>query len=215
MTQRARLTIWTLALCWPPCTMLMTTPDLFVHLRSPTLPGQTIYYLSKVTALYAVVLLWLQSLGGLLANRRKAQALILAGPEWHRRLGLLVLGLAVLHGSTFVLAVSIRAGHPALHWFVPAFNAGYYKSIVSLGVIALLCLLGAALAVLLRRRNTYWRLLHRVALAGVALGGFHSLAIGSETRSWVSIVCYLLMGLGLLGTWLSVQQWRNILTASE
>ncbi|MEW6167771.1 MAG: hypothetical protein AB1651_08735 [Pseudomonadota bacterium] len=197
MTERIRLTIWTLALCWPPCTMLLTTPDLFVHLRSPTLPGQTIYYVSKFTALYAAVLLWLQAIGGLL-SRREAQALVLPGPEQHRWLGLLVLGLVALHGGTFVLAVSIRAGHPSLDWFVPAFNAGYYKSIVSLGVIGLLCLVAAAIAALLRRRSTHWRILHRTALAGVALGGIHSLAIGSETRSWISIIGYMLMGLGLL-----------------
>lgn len=58
-------------------------------------------------------------------------------------------GLAALHGRTFMLAVSIRAGHRALDGFVPSLNAGYYTSNVSLGVIALLYLgrrLGGALA---------------------------------------------------------------------
>jgi predicted ferric reductase len=158
-------------------------------------PGQLLYVLAKLAGLYAMVLLWLQVLYGLL----REAAWAVPARRWtvvtHRNLGIAVAVLAVLHAGLFITGVSLRAGHFASNLLVPNFGSAYYASMVSLGVTAAWLLIAVILAAALRRREgLQWVWVHRLGPPAFAFVFFHSLLVGSESRVGAMPYLYGVMG---------------------
>jgi DMSO/TMAO reductase YedYZ heme-binding membrane subunit len=165
------------------------------YLAAGVPPGQLLYVLAKLAGLYAMALLWLQVLYGLL----RETAWAVPARRWtvaaHRNLGITVAMLAVLHAGLFITGVSMRAGHFAAGLLVPNFGGAYYASTVSLGVTAAWLLIAVILAAALRRREgLQWVWVHRLGLPALALVFFHSLLVGSESRLGAMPYLYGIMG---------------------
>jgi hypothetical protein len=162
-------------------------------------PGQAFYSLSKLMGLYAIVLLWLQLMYGLL----KANAVSLYGlprwsVNWHRLFGLLTLLTAVIHFLFFFTAASIRTGSLAVHLLVPNFSNGFYTTAVSLGWFALVGLLVVAMIGLLRSKmQGVWLWAHRLSYAVIVLALIHGQLVGSEAQSTAWFYLMLLFGLSV------------------
>jgi predicted ferric reductase len=180
-----------LLLMVPAQTWLALSGDFGEYWHHETLPGQVPYLLAKLSALYALVLLWTQALLGLLKHRLSSTPSFVAGAKrWasiHRALGLATLALILTHVLLFVAATSLRNGHLAWDLLLP-WGQGYYRTMVALGAAAL-WLVALAIAVRfisrLRGRTRTW--LHRIALVAVILVLLHSLTIGTESRAgWMS-----------------------------
>lgn len=162
--------------------------DPWYPLTQPAPPGQSAYLASRLVALYALMLLWLQVLAGLLIHRlRLPQVRMELVIAWHVPQGLAVLAFAMLHPLLFWLGIGLRTGKTDWgHWLAPTFSNGYYQSMQSLGRLGLALLvlgtLGAALARRLGlRRSASW--IHRLNLITFALALVHGASIGGETRS--------------------------------
>jgi predicted ferric reductase len=186
----------------PAQTWLALGGDFSEYLRHETLPGQVPYLLAKLSALYALVLLWAQALLGLLKHRlSSAPSSPVSAKRWasiHRALGLATLLLILTHVLLFVTATSLRNGHLAWDLLLP-WGHGYYRTMVALGAAAL-CLVALAIAVRfiarLRARTRTW--LHRMALVAVILVLLHSLTIGTESRAGGMLWSYGFMAITLL-----------------
>ena len=171
------------ALIVPGVTWLLSVQPPADYLVTTVPPGQFLYVLAKLAGLYAIVFLWLQVLYGLLRGASWGGLT----PDWtvpaHRNLGLIVVGLVVLHAGLFITAVSLRGGHFAYNLLFPNFNGVYYPSIVSLGVTAAWLLVAVLIAASLRNRSgTRWVWAHRLGLLAIVLVCAHSLLVGSESR---------------------------------
>jgi len=164
-------------------------------------PGQVLYILSKLLGLYAILLLWLQLMYGLLKNDALLRAVI---PRWsisiHRLLGLSTLLMTSLHFVVFFIATSIRKGAVAVQLLVPDFGNGYYSTTVSLGWLALVGLWVVAVAGIARARGGHgWIGVHRLAIAVGLLALTHSLLVGSETKTTLWLIIYFFFGVTILG----------------
>ncbi len=150
-------------------------------------PGQGAYLGSRLLGLYALLILWFQCLAGLQMPRLRQVFSAIELRRWHARSGLLLLGLVLLHPITFFVGVARRGGRVDVpHWLIPTFDSGYYPAMLSVGRVALaLLLLGGIVAPLLGRLVKWggWLFLHRFNGVALLLGGWHAVAIGSETRS--------------------------------
>ena len=178
----------------------MTTGDVTAYWRYDVPPGQVIYLLSKLAGLYAFVVFWMQLMYGLLGPRDRALLGVELGNEFHRKLGGLVGVLIVVHVAFFVGGVSIRTHHFASQYLTISFSHGYYRSIISLGIVAVLLVAVGFCAALARRAlRRHWRLGHRVLLVAFVLAFIHSISIGSESRVSPISVLYAVMGLLALG----------------
>ena len=172
--------------------------DPAVYFSYATPPGQLLYVMSKLAALYAIVLALVQTGMGMLR-------LLPLAHNWavsyrvHRTLGIAVLAFVVAHVSLFVVAASLRTGKIASQWLLPNFD-NYYNSAVSVGLIAAVILLLAVAAGMLRRwtaLSTTW--LHRLAVPAILLAMAHSLWIGTETRGLFVMMFYGVAVLALIG----------------
>jgi len=186
-TPRAQLLLAIAALALfiaPLQTWLMLGGDLTEHLRYETLPGQATYVLSKLCALYAIELVWLQAMLGLL--RHQVIAVGLAPSTWkraHATLGLAALAFVVAHVTLFIAATSMRNRISALDLLLP-WGSGVYRTWVAFGAAALwLIFVGAAVQAALQLSVAKRRWLHQLTLVGLGLAVIHSLAIGTESRS--------------------------------
>jgi len=187
-----RIAIWATALVWPILALLETTPNLLFHFQNPALPGQSLYVLSKFCGLYALILILLQAIAGMLARHNKYRYFLFPSAAWHPRVGIVAVALIMLHIALFVMAVSTRNQHFAWKLFVPSFVDGYYKFMLSIGLLALLLLLCGVLAAGFRKRLKVWRWGHRLATLALVLGLIHSFAIGSETRGYAMMFIYVI-----------------------
>lgn len=115
----------------------------------------------------------------------------------HRRLGLLTLGLFLVHGLLFFLAVSARSGSPAWGLWVPKLGGGFYEFHVSLGVLALGFLVPVVLAGALRRTWPILRWLHRGWPVVFVLAFLHATSIGTDTRVGPILLFYVFIGVTL------------------
>ncbi len=186
--------------------------DLWSYIGSEVPEGQAIYVLSKAFGLSGVVLLWIQLLIGLLIASRGTVPQI--SVQWHQQIGTAVLVLLLLHWATFVTGVSMRVDHFAVDYVTPTFSHGFYRTIVSLGMLSIVAMLIATLAALVRRHFKYWRFVHAFAAIGGVGGAIHSWLIGSETRmgtvKWlyvfmlVTLACALMWRLAW-GWWRATQ----------
>ena len=178
----------------PGITFLSTTGDISVYFSSPVLDGQFLYIVSKLVGLYAMFLLWLQVMLGLLGKQVLSRLGLDFKPAFHASLGLTVVGLLLAHITLFVIAASIRNGNFAYQLLLPNLFGHYYPMIVSLGLIAAWLILVALLFVALRTRFQFlWKWGHRLTLPAFFLVFFHSYLIGSETRAGLLEYFYYLM----------------------
>lgn len=166
-----------------PLIILMQSGDgLLDMMRLDAPKGQLIYISSKLFALCAFLLLWLQLIMGLLQRVSK---------RVHVFIGIVLITFVIMHISLFIMAVSVRSGEFAYQILLPSFFSGYYKSALSIGVLALIFMLVSVTAGILRKRITIrWRIGHRFVLIMFALVVAHSLMIGSEMQS--GLFLYLL-----------------------
>ncbi len=175
----------------PGVTHILHTGDWATYFRDKSLDGQFLYILSKLVGLYAIVLMWLQLMSGLVRIR------LFEGwnPLIHRNLGLVTLSLVVLHVTLFVAGVSIRNGHFAYQLLLPDLLGHYFQKIVALGVIALwLLIIAVAFSAIRNRLPIVWKWGHQLMLAVFALGFVHSYLIGSEARAGGMLYLYYAMG---------------------
>lgn len=176
---------WLLTLLFliPGWVFLTTEGDLSVYFLYPVPIGQFLYLLCKLCGLYAIVCFGLQLLQGLLASCGYSLLGTAISPASHRRMGLWVLVLMLLHIGLFVTAVSLRNGHFAYQFLLPNFFESYYPAMVSLGLIAACLLLLTVLSAILGKSGKgRWFWGHRLAWPAFFLALFHSYSIGSETR---------------------------------
>jgi DMSO/TMAO reductase YedYZ heme-binding membrane subunit len=147
-------------------------------------PGQTLYVLSKVTALLVYVLMWWQIMLGIFKK---------INTNHHIVFGTGIFILIISHATFFITAVSIRQEQLVLGVLLPSFTAGYYKSGLSLGVIALLFIFIATLSGTLRNRfSKYWKFGHGLVYLTFAVATIHGLMIGSDVSS--GIFSYIVYG---------------------
>jgi predicted ferric reductase len=173
------------ALLLPGFVFLANTGDLTFYFREPAPPGQFPYVLSRVFALYALTLVWLQILLGALRPELERSFGYRQLVRLHTLLGVTTLGLLVGHALLYLTGVAMRSGAFPYAALVPDFTAHYYPRRLALGASALYLALLGALSAALRRRpwmKGVWRKLHTVNYAVFALGAWHGLSIGSDTR---------------------------------
>lgn len=178
----------------PTLALVSTNHEPSIYFSYETLDGQFFYVLSKWFGFYALCCLWLQVMLGSL----RSIGMFNIKNTSHRNLGLLSLSFIVLHAALFVLAVSIRAGHPALIWFIPRFGNGYYVQLVSLGVIAFWSVFVVILSRVFIKTGSLQRWLHRLALPTLILVMLHSYLVGTETRMGSMPQFYLLVAVSLI-----------------
>lgn len=161
--------------------------------------GQRIYLASKLVGLYAITAAWLQLTYGVLGPDGRRRLGIEYGNAPHRLFGWTVLAAAFAHAAAFILGVTLRTGHLATQFMTVSFGHGFYRSMISLGLIAFVALVLAALAAALRIRLHAWRLLHWLALPAFMLALVHSWQIGSEARISPLTFLYATMALTIAG----------------
>ncbi|TAL20352.1 MAG: hypothetical protein EPO01_13485 [Aquabacterium sp.] len=190
------------ALAVPPLqTLVLLGGDFTEYLDHESLPGQAVYVLAKLVALYSLTLMWMQLMLGLLKHRLIGP--LFASPsQWqaaHRFLGAAVLAGVVLHVGLFIAATTLRNGEFAADLLWPSLH-GYYRTMVSAGLIAFwLMLVAVAAQVAGLGSARVRRAAHRLVFAALLLAGLHSLAIGSETRAGWMLWMYWAIGLTLAG----------------
>ena len=179
----AMQTLIIVILSLPGITWISTTGDIATYWRDDVPPGQVIYILSKLTALYAFTVFWMQLMYGLLGADWRRRMGIERGHAFHVRLGAVVIALIVVHIGLFVLGASIRTHMFASQYLTPSFSAGYYRAVITLGIVAA-ALVGAAVvfAIVRRLMPRAWRFGHWAVTLAFVLAFVHSLLIGSESR---------------------------------
>jgi predicted ferric reductase len=179
----------------PAITWISTTGDLANYWRYDVPAGQVMYVLSKLTALYAIVIFWLQLMYGLLGSVGRQRLGIERGHLFHVRLGLAVIVLIVAHVCLFVLGATLRARVFASQYLTPSFSSGYYRTVITIGLAALvLVAIGAVCAAARRRIRRIWRVGHWAVFVAFGLGFIHSLLIGSESRITPMLAFYAVSG---------------------
>lgn len=171
----------------PGIVWLISVGDLIAYFTHHLPKGQLLYLFSKLCGLYAYFFITLQIIFGTQGARSPYF-------KFHPRLGVLTTLTVTAHVALFVIAASLRSGQPALDNFVPDFSKGFYKSAVSLGIVAAYGLILVLLAITLRKKYPFvFKLFHRIAFAVGTLGWLHSFLIGTETRVPVIMAFYALL----------------------
>lgn len=183
--------------------------EYFTH-RVP--PGQSLYALSKLSGLLALALYWLQGITALARFAPKLRSSFSVNRQQHVALGTSVLLLVLTHVVLFIAASTARTGHSALDLLLPEFDAGYFRTYISLGAIAFWGL-GVAIYAGWRRWHGHegWKWVHRGVFVVFALGFLHGISIGSETRFGLMGYLYAFFALSLgaatcAAAWL---EWRR------
>jgi hypothetical protein len=148
----------------PLHTWLTLGGDVSEFLQYDTLRGQVHYLLSKLCALYAIELVWVQAMMGLM----RQQLFRFGGVDarrWalaHRALGTSTLLVIALHIGLFVVAASMRNKAPALDLLLP-WGHGAYRTWVAFGAAAM-WLFRERLAVPCAVKPSSWRRSRRPAI---------------------------------------------------
>jgi predicted ferric reductase len=181
----------TLLFILPGLAFIQTTGDLSLYFRYQVPDGQILYLVSKLSGLYAIILLWLQLLQGLLSACGHQFLNQTGDPRFHRYFGLWVVCLFITHIATFIAAVSLRNGYFTVELLWPHFFGPYYPAVISLGLIAAYLLLMAVVIAIFGKRlpQKLWIWGHRLSWLAFFLVFLHSYLIGSETR--VGLMEYL------------------------
>jgi len=182
---------------------LITLGDISIYFSYDIPPGQAYYIFSKLTGMYALVLIWAQIVLALLKQSSFRQSLSFWNVNFHRRLGLSAAFCVALHAGLFVAAVSIRKAEFAYGLLLPNFTHGFYAFSVTLGVLAVYLILAVIITGFLQKNKSIrltW--IHRFAIVAFILAFIHSLLIGTETRfSFISLNYFLMAGLLLFALW--------------
>lgn len=196
----------------PAAVWMVSVEGVSTYFTSNMPPGQLAYVLSKLAGLVAISFFWLQWMLAFLRWQSVASVKIPLSFDVHRALGVVVLVLVLAHALLFFLAVSQRTEEVAWHVLLPSFSGGYYKSRVSLGILALVIFPVAVLAGVLRHRFPVWRWMHRAWVGVFALVVIHALAIGTESRfdaMWLFLM-FMIVTLGSCSCfWLVVETQRH------
>lgn len=151
-------------------------------------PGQILYRFAKVSGLLAGYLLCLQVVAGI-ANTMGLSRIWPWGRKGHILVFAVLTVLLFCHVGFYLAAVNVRTGSLPAHLLLPDFSQGYYRTSLSLGVIALACFVITALAGWRSLKGSrFARRMHISAYAAFLLVGVHSTNIGSETRFYFFIV---------------------------
>ena len=156
-------------------TYLLLGESFSEFLRPYAPPGQTLYVLSKATALFVYILMWWQIMLGMFKKVNK---------KYHIILGTSLFILIFIHVFLFVIAVSIRQGELHLTMLVPDFSAGYYNNGLSMGVLAFCMIIVAVITAALRKQfRKVWKFGHALVYLAFALATVHGLMIGSNVNA--------------------------------
>lgn len=180
----------------PLATWSLSVGNLGEYFAFQVPPGQLLYLASKLSALAGLVLISVQLAFGLsgLVTPRPANAA--AAFPLHRALGITTLLVVLAHALLFVVAASLRNQNVMLGYLWPDFSHGYYRSMVSIGAIALIGVLVTVFAGVLRwQRKRLGQWLHWVSVPTYVLIWIHSLTIGSESRMGLMPYVYGLLAL--------------------
>ncbi len=164
--------------------------------------GQLLYVVSKLLGLYSIAFLWLHISYALLRKSVFNNFIVPWSIKQHHNTAAFAIVLMIVHIVLFFIAVSLRNQAIAVDLLLPSFTNGYYKSLLSFGVIAfwlILCVVitGIFLSFVNQYRSVnIW--LHRLSLVSFILIYFHGLGVGSETKSGVLYWFYLFMGGSLI-----------------
>jgi len=165
--------------------------------------GQLAYVFSKVMGFSAIFLMGVQLILGLLGWPSRNFV-------WHKRIGFTVFLAVFLHVALFTTAVSMRTEQIVLGVLVPSFVDGFYKAMVSLGVLSFWGVMLVMIAGVLRSKGAHWaRWVHYLSFPIFFLAAIHSLQIGTESRFGILQFIY---GAGLLLVTLALlcQRWLNL-----
>lgn len=147
-------------------------------------PGQTLYVLSKVTALFVYILMWWQIMLGMLKKVNQTQHIIL---------GSILFLFIIIHVTLFVTAVSIRQDELHLAMLVPDFSRGYYNIGLSMGVLAFGMIIIAMIAAVLKTQlNQFWKFGHVLVYLAFIFATLHGLMIGSDLNT--GLLSYIVYG---------------------
>ena len=184
----------------PASTWTYSVGNPLIYFKYDTPPGQVFYVLSKLTGLYAIVLIWMQASLALLHNTPLKSQIKFWNLKFHKTLGLLATAFLVSHAALFIAAVSIRKDNIALNLLIPQFDNSFYAFSVALGVIGLYGLLATVALGFYRAHSTKLaKRLHWLAIPSFILVFVHSLLIGTETRDAAMLSIYVFMGVLFLG----------------
>lgn len=194
----------------PPVAWLMSSGDPLAYFTHHVPPGQLLFVASKLCALMALVLFWLQCMMALSRIAPALHGFFQLSRRQHIVLGCTTALMVVLHVGLFVTASTLRTKASALDMLVPTFTHGYYRSNIGLGAIAFWVLFVGMLGGTLRLwRGTAWRWVHRAVFVVFTLGFLHGVAIGSETRFGLMKYIYAFVGLSI-GTVVCSWVWHEI-----
>jgi predicted ferric reductase len=217
VTKRLLHLLLAAGLLLPGLVFLSNTGDLAYYFRRPVPAGQFPYVLSRLFALYALTLIWLQILLGALRPDLERGLGYRHLVRLHTTLGIATLGLLLGHVALFQLGATIRSGQFPTPNLVPNYFMPYYPSQIAFGATALYLALLGALAAALRRKpwmRNVWRKLHAVNYAVFALGAWHGLAIGSETRLQpLPLLCYFFVATIALAVLWRLLRHKGLLAA--
>lgn len=158
----------------PLAIWLTSIDDPLLYLNSTLPPGQLVYVISKLLALYAFLFLTIQLVTTLLR--------VDFSRNGHVILGLSSFFLITSHVICFISAVSLRGDHIPWHLLAPNFSSGFYSLMVSIGAISFWLLFIAVCAgVLSIKGKKVARKVHYFVLPVYLMGFAHGLFIGTET----------------------------------
>jgi len=178
-----------------------------IYYEYDTPPGQVVYIFSKLAGLYAVFLLWLQVLLGLMRHTSYWPGRNIS-IKFHRNLGITAFSALILHAALFVTAVSIRKNTFVYDLLLPVFDHGFYRIAVTLGILALYGLIIVVIAGFLRKqgnKKAVW--VHRISLIALTLTLIHCLLIGTETRYLTMIAVYVFMASSII--FMLIHRFKN------
>jgi len=163
--------------------------DVFISTDLPA--GQRFYLASKLLALLALACLFLQIVF-MVYSRYAPSKKFYWNIHAHLLLGLCTFVLIAAHSIAFAAAASFRGGSPAYALLLPNFHTGLYNAAVSLGLIAFyLSIVLVALGFFSRVKGVKYRRFHRYLVWLVLLCVLvHSVAIGSESKTWPMLLFY-------------------------
>lgn len=177
---------------------LFSVGNPMVYLTHSVSPGQFLYILSKLAGLLALVLICVQVILMLIKAGQSLIAVPGISSKRHMQLGLTTFALCLLHIVLIFSAIWLRQGKAPWGLFLPDFAAGYYKLHLSLGVVAfyLLCA-GIVAGWKLRSKKPAWKAIHMMWPLAVGLAYWHSLSIGSESRTGIVLVTLWFLAAGI------------------
>ena len=181
----------------PAIIWLQSIDDITLYIEYDVPPGQIFYILSKLAGLYAVFMLCVQVILGLINRTPLAAKIGFLNIQFHRNFGLATFTVLLLHIVFFMTAVSIRQEHIAYKLLLPNLDNGFYNIAVSLGVFAFYGLLIVIMAGFVRKRlgssKKTWKWIHRISFIALVLTLAHCILIGSETRYFMIMMTFALI----------------------